>query len=354
MYFDFCRTLTETKQCNEVESITTEGVQGSDFQETCRSLTKKKGSDEKVTLSSANGESDHLTLTYTSDQDCEYNEEVKFGVTYEVFCDSSIGEQPEFAIDANRTQDCRPYFTTRHRSGCKVGDLNGLWRFIETNNIVFGIICILLGLYLTVLGRKLIRPTIGLIFWMVIILVILFLFYVLFLPNDVDAWVGWVLLSISVVLGWIGGFFASKLIRVGVFFLGLLSGAGVGLLLNNIVFYKINHIATLWVLMGVLGLAFGVCSFFWYNYVVILCTSILGSYLFVRGIGMMAGGYPNEFTIYQRISAGDIGSVPWTFYMYMIGIVICTIMSIFLQIKIKRREGDSESDDKAKDIYRRV
>lgn len=189
---------------------------------------------------------------------------------------------------------------------------------------------------------------------MVIILVILFLFYVLFLPNDVDSWVGWLLLSISVVLGCIGGFFASKLIRVGVFFLGLLSGAGVGLLLNNIVFYKINHIATLWVLMGVLGLAFGVCSFFWYNYVVILCTSILGSYLFVRGIGMMAGGYPNEFTIYQRISAGDIGSVPWTFYMYMIGIVICTIMSIFLQVKLKRREGDSESDTKTTDIYRRV
>lgn len=164
MYFDFCRTLTETRQCNDVESITTEGVQGSDFQETCRSLTKKRGSDEKVTLSSSNGEDEHLTLTYTSDQDCEYNEEVKFGVTYEVFCESSIGDQPEFVIDTNRTQDCRPYFTTRHRSGCKVGDLNGLWRFIETNNIVFGIICILLGLYLTVLGRKLIRPTIGLIF----------------------------------------------------------------------------------------------------------------------------------------------------------------------------------------------
>jgi hypothetical protein len=164
MYFDFCRTLTETRQCNEVESTSAEGLRDTEFQATCRSLTKKKGSDEKVTLSSSNGESDHLILTYTSDQDCEYSEGEKFGVTYEVFCNSSIKEQPEFVIDANRTEECRPYLTTRHEAGCKVGDLNGLWRFIETNNIVFGILCMLLGMYLTVLGRKLIRPTIGLIF----------------------------------------------------------------------------------------------------------------------------------------------------------------------------------------------
>lgn len=272
-------------------------------------------------------------------------------MTYEIFCDSKVDSQPEFVLNTEKTENCRPYFTTTHKAGCKVGDLNGLWRFIETYNIVFGIISMVIGLYLSILGRKLIRPTIGLIFCMVVILVILFLFYVLFLPNNVAKWVGWLLLSISVILGGIGGFFASKLIRVGVFFLGILAGAGLGLLLNNIVFYKINHVAVLWVLMGVLGLSLGVLSFFWYNYIVIICTSILGSYLFIRGISLMAGGYPNEFTVYERISAGDLNSVPWTFYIYMIAMLIFCLLAIFIQLRIKKREADNE---KTVDVYKRV
>jgi hypothetical protein len=164
VYFDFCRTLTESRQCKEVQSTAAEGLRGSDFQETCRSLTKKSGSNEKASLSSGNGNGEHLVLEYTSEDDCEFTEGEKFGVTYEIYCDSKIDSQPEFTLNTSKTNNCRPYFTTRHKAGCKVGDLNGLWRFIETYNIVFGIICMVIGLYLSVLGRKLIRPTIGLIF----------------------------------------------------------------------------------------------------------------------------------------------------------------------------------------------
>ena len=206
------------------------------------------------------------------------------------------------------------------------------------------------GFYNLILGRKFVRPTIGIIFCITTVAVILFLFYVLLLPNDVQKWVGWLLLSISIILGAIAGFFASKLVRVGVFFIGVWSGIGLGLLLNNVVFYKINHVSVVWILMAVFGITFGVLSFFWYNYIVIICTSILGSYLFVRGIALMLGGYPNEFTIYERIRAHDIGAVPGTFYAYMVGMLVACAVGIFIQIWIKKKEGKKDDDD----VYRRV
>jgi hypothetical protein len=233
-----------------------------------------------------------------------------------------------------------------------VGDLNGIWRFVESNAWIFAIVFIVIGLFNLILGRKLVRPTIAIIFCLSTIVAILFLFYVLILKKDTAKWVGWLLLAVSAILGGIVGFFASKLIRVGVFFLGLWAGAGIGLILNNMVFYKINTVAILWILMAVFGLTLGVLSCFFFHYIVIACTSIIGAYLFMRGISLFAGGYPNEFTIYERIRDGDMSAVPWTFYMYMIGMLIMFLIGGFIQIKIKKREGDN--DYGKTDYYKKV
>lgn len=347
--FDFCNPLPESKRCGEVKASAVEAPTEEPFQENCHSLTKEKGKGQKVSLTKGEGEDEHLFLEYETDTECG---EEKYGIAYEIYCDKDgkLEDEVLFAKNPGASTDCRPVFSTQHKTGCKTGDLNGLWRFVESNSIVFGIIAMVIGAYNLILGRKFIRPTIGLIFLITTVAVILFLFYVLFLPNNVKKWVGWLLLSISILIGGIVGFFASKLVRVGVFFIGVWSGIGVGLLLNNVVFYKINHVATLWVLMAVFGIALGVLSFFWYNYIVIICTSILGSYFFVRGISLMLGGYPNEFTIYQRIANHDLSSVPGTFYAYMVGMLVACALGIFIQITIKRREGKKDDVD----VYKRV
>jgi len=102
-----------------------------------------------------------------------------------------------------------------------VGDLNGLWRFVEDNLWIFAIVFMVVGAFSLVLGRKLIKPTLFIFGTLATVAVILFLFYVLILPNDVKKWVGWVILSVSVILGCIVGFFAAKLVRIGVFILGV-------------------------------------------------------------------------------------------------------------------------------------
>jgi len=123
------------------------------------------------------------------------------------------------------------------------------------------------------------------------------------------------------------------------------------LILNNTVFYKINSVAVLWIMIAVFGIVLGVLSFIWFDYIVIVCTSILGGYLLIRGISLVAGGYPNEFTVYERIKANDLSGVPGTFYAYLAGMVILIAIGIFIQIRIKRRAKKSTAEY---DYYKKV
>jgi len=40
-------------------------------------------------------------------------------------------------------------------------------------------------------------------------------------------------------------------------------------------------------------------SLIWYNQAIILATALVGSYFFVRGVGIFAGGFPNEYVLVQ-------------------------------------------------------
>ena len=73
--------------------------------------------------------------------------------------------------------------------------------------------------------------------------------------------------------------------------------------------------------------------------------------MFIRGISLFAGGYPNEFTLYERIKVGDISAVPGTFYAYMVGMLILIGLGIFIQIRMKRKTQKSTAEY---DYYKKV
>jgi len=43
---------------------------------------------------------------------------------------------------------------------------------------------------------------------------------------------------------------------------------------------------------------------------VIIATSFIGSYIFVRGIGMLAGGFPSEAELVNQIETGTADFTP--------------------------------------------
>lgn len=97
---------------------------------------------------------------------------------------------------------------------------------------------------------------------------------------------------------------------MGFFTLGLNLGMIYSFLFHNAILYMIKSDPpelTLFleiVFIGnfmTLGTIAGMLSCCLWRKVVIMSSSILGSYLFFRGISLMIGGYPLEFTVNKQI-----------------------------------------------------
>lgn len=79
-----------------------------------------------------------------------------------------------------------------------------------------------------------------------------------------------------------------------------------------------------------LGTVFAGLSFYIYDHILIGSTSLIGSYAFIRGISLYAGGYPNEFTIAELIKQGLYSSIsPW-FYAYLVALILVFAGSMFV------------------------
>lgn len=65
--------------------------------------------------------------------------------------------------------------------------------------------------------------------------------------------------------------------------------------------------------------------------VVIASTSFTGAYMIVRPISWMIGGFPNEFTLYDSFRRGQIVSLPWSFFLYLVVIIAIAVVGAMYQ-----------------------
>lgn len=88
------------------------------------------------------------------------------------------------------------------------------------------------------------------------------------------------------ILGGVAGFFAG------------------GIIFNVFMVEWVTSIAALWCTI-VFTAMIGVClTYYFKENIVILSTSFIGSYLFIRGISIFIGGYPSEYELYTEMSTG--------------------------------------------------
>lgn len=79
-----------------------------------------------------------------------------------------------------------------------------------------------------------------------------------------------------------------------------------------------------------------------YNHSIILATSLIGSYFFVRGISFYVGGFPNEYLLTKQLRNGVLVAEPWTFYVYLGGILVATIICAIVQYRALARMDEYE------------
>ena len=199
---------------------------------------------------------------------------------------------------------------------------------------IFGAVCIVIGLFLAFLGRKLFTVALFICATILTAGLILIIFYATFLSDNTASWLGWLMLSLSIVIGLGVGFLATKLEKLGACLLAAWGGFCAGVLLNETVLYLASSVALFWCINVGFAVVAGILGFIFFNQALIVSTSLVGSYLAMRGIGLYAGGFPNEYVLINQLETGEMSNIDPVFYAYLTGIVIMTVIGSIVQFKM--------------------
>jgi len=154
------------------------------------------------------------------------------------------------------------------------------------------------------------------------------------------------------VLGLVLGYFLAKATKV---FIGLFGGYG-GYLLGSLIYtFAMSRIdwnpnALYWIIVSCTVLIGLLLSYFFADFIMITCTSLIGGYLLIRGISLYAGGFPNEQLIKDLMDKGEYDEINdvlnWAAYLYFSEWIVSFIIGIIVQYKLKKE--DKETDDNKK------
>jgi hypothetical protein len=84
----------------------------------------------------------------------------------------------------------------------------------------------------------------------------------------------------------------------------------------------------LWICILASAGVFGFIGLVFFDYTVIYGSCIIGSYLVVRGLSLILGGYPNEFLIYDSLLNHKVSEQDNVMWMYTTAFVLMTIFMI--------------------------
>jgi hypothetical protein len=233
-------------------------------------------------------------------------------------------------------------------SACALLSIDQVSQFISDNPIPFTIVGAVIGLAVAVLGLKLFLPTLFITGFASGFFIALFVFFGEVVTPDSRESTKWILVGFAVVMGLLLGFIAVKANKFGLFIIGALLGVILALLLYNAILFKIQSNPAelvLLITLGVLGVGFGVLALVFYKHVIIIATSLIGSYCFVRSLSLVIGGFPNEIQLIQQVQTQDYNfATHWPFYIYMNVVFLLTLFTIYVQYKIKKRSEANEVD----------
>jgi hypothetical protein len=180
-------------------------------------------------------------------------------------------------VDETKTP---PLITFNSKSACSVGSLSALWSAVENNKWALFTVFLIVGLFVCFLGRTLFKVILFIAGMLAGFALVWLISYNTFLSENDKTWVFWVVVAISAIIGLLIGYLLVKLTKVGAFVIAAWGGYSLGLLLYPTFLYKIwSGTAAIWVFTLSFALIAGILAIFLFETVLILSTSMAGSFL---------------------------------------------------------------------------
>jgi len=248
---------------------------------------------------------------------------------------------------------CTVRIAVRSKRACYDFSVNPLFKWIGNQRILIGILLILGGLVLGILGKRFFKYSLCIVGTTVFTLASTLFVFSIFLSRESSNGTGWIIFGVCFVVSMIGGLLLAKFFRIGVLVAAGWGGVTLGLILYNTFIYQIDGSskAAFWISLIVMGLVCGIAGFYFCWPAIIIATSISGSYAFIRGISLFAGGYPSELEIINYIKEGQITKMPGSFYGYMAGFLVLSIIFMVWQFRQYGLEDESGKGGQKKYVH---
>lgn len=193
----------------------------------------------------------------------------------------------------------------------------------------FGVLMILIGLYLVVLGGRYFKVTIFLAAQFFVAAFIMGICFAVLFPIGTPIPFVWLTLFNGLCIGGVAGYGVQKKIRPGIFFVGFWIGGLFGASVYSVVIYYFpdnNPLVIMIVCILMSAIVVALLAIVFYDYAVIACSASIGAFCLVRGISLFVGGYPNEFLLIQQYDSGN--GVTYTFFIYFGIMVLVSAVSL--------------------------
>jgi hypothetical protein len=198
-------------------------------------------------------------------------------------------------------------------------------------------LAVAIGFFICFFGLKLYKPIFFISGTLITIFIIVLVFYSTFLKSTTETWVPWVVLAGALLVGLLVGFIVMKISILGAFILAFIGGYCGALLIWNTFLYLVTTSNALFYTFTLgIGFVCGVLSLIFFEHVVILASALGGSFMVIAGIGIVAGGYQNPFTIEKTLNGEPIQP---TFYAYMVGNVLLFIIGAAVQYHMRKKDN---------------
>lgn len=269
-----------------------------------------------------------------------------------------------FRKDAFNTSDaCNPLLRISHKRGCPIFSATSWVRFLTSHPWIMGTLCIAMGLIVAFYGRAVFPWVVAIIGGFVAFSMVMLLCSVLGMLQSIEgggrgnAALTVVSFVISIAAGLALAYFLFRALTLGAAFLAAIGGFFIGFTLYNLVLEWSNSLMLLIILTFGLAILMAYLAVKFFDEIVVFGTALIGSYVFVRGISVFAGHYPNEIMMFSQLKNDIKPDFDGYFYLYLAIIVVVFILGTIVQWRYvpihKRVEEHPHYHGRGADYYKR-
>jgi len=249
---------------------------------------------------------------------------------------------------------CKNYIFVKSKHACSKVNVYALWNRIQDNKYAFGLLIIAVGIFFCFFGEEFTKISQVVAGAGATILIILYLVFN-FTKTTLYSWQFWLILLFAVALGCLAGWFMNKIKWLPGVIFGALLGFVMGFFIFNLClrYIQSNPAAVFWVTMVLLVIGGVLFGYFYEEEVAIISTGIVGAYAIIRGISIMAGGFPDERQVYELGQKREWGQMKTMLtsvvYAYLASFVILAAVGIIIQFKFFYDGNKNKKDQDKKD-----